>query len=167
MFEQSDRIRSNKFQAPAPSLRFLHTSFLHPSRFCYFHLTLASLFLTPTSVRHDDLMLFSSSSLLFISNLRFFSSAISLQFPPFSPVLLFTLLPLLSFPLSSFLCSARPSSSAHVDMSTVTFEADPLDLDAEEPPEFQGDPRSPKAMSGSVTSPQANIHRLPFFKKVT
>ncbi|TWW70278.1 Voltage-dependent L-type calcium channel subunit beta-1 [Takifugu flavidus] len=90
----------------------------------------------------------------------------SRQFPPFSPVLLFTLLPLLSFPLSSFLCSARPSSSAHVDMSTVTFDADPLDLDAEEPPEFQGDPRSPKAMSGSVTSPQANVHRLPFFKKM-
>lgn len=49
----------------------------------------------------------------------------------------------------------------------MTFDADPLDLDAEEPPELQGDPRSSKAMSGSVTSPQANIHRLPFFKKVT
>lgn len=60
-----------------------------------------------------------------------------------------------------------PVSSAHVDMSTVAFDADPLDLDAEEPPEFQGDPRSPKGISGSVTSPQANVHRLPFFKKVT
>lgn len=58
-------------------------------------------------------------------------------------------------------------SSAHVDMSTVAFDVDPLDLDAEEPPEFQGDPRSSKGMSGSVTSPQANAHRLPFFKKVT
>lgn len=67
------------------------------------------------------------------------------------------------------LCTAHPSppSSAHVDMSTVAFDVDPLDLDAEEPPEFQGDPRSPKGMSGSVTSPQANAHRLPFFKKVT
>lgn len=58
-----------------------------------------------------------------------------------------------------------PFRSAHVDMST--FDVDPLDLDAEEPPEPQGDPRSPKATSGSVTSPQANAHRLPFFKKVT
>uniref|UniRef100_H3DAD9 Voltage-dependent L-type calcium channel subunit beta-1 n=1 Tax=Tetraodon nigroviridis TaxID=99883 RepID=H3DAD9_TETNG len=59
-----------------------------------------------------------------------------------------------------------PPGTAHVDMSTVTFDADPLDLDAEEPPEFQGDPRSSKGMPGSVTSPQANIHRLPFFKKM-
>lgn len=66
------------------------------------------------------------------------------------------------------LCTVRPpASSAHVDMSTVAFDVDPLDLDAEEPPEFQGDPRSSKGMSGSVTSPQANTHRLPFFKKVT
>lgn len=54
-----------------------------------------------------------------------------------------------------------------MDTSTVAFDVDPLDLDAEEPPEFQGEPRSPKGMSGSVTSPQANAHRLPFFKKVT
>ncbi|CAF90197.1 unnamed protein product [Tetraodon nigroviridis] len=63
-------------------------------------------------------------------------------------------------------CLAVDDSVAHVDMSTVTFDADPLDLDAEEPPEFQGDPRSSKGMPGSVTSPQANIHRLPFFKKM-
>lgn len=49
----------------------------------------------------------------------------------------------------------------------MTIDVDPLDLDAEEPPESQGDPRSSKNMSGSVTSPQANTHRLPFFKKVT
>lgn len=49
----------------------------------------------------------------------------------------------------------------------MAFDVDPLDLDAEEPPEFPGEPRSPKTMSGSVTSPQANAHRLPFFKKVT
>lgn len=49
----------------------------------------------------------------------------------------------------------------------MAFDVDPLDLDAEEPPEFQGEPRSPKSTSGSVTSPQANAHRLPFFKKVT
>lgn len=49
----------------------------------------------------------------------------------------------------------------------MAFDVDPLDLDAEEPPEFQGDARSPKGQSGSVTSPQANAHRLPFFKKVT
>uniref|UniRef100_A0A665UIP2 Voltage-dependent L-type calcium channel subunit beta-1 n=1 Tax=Echeneis naucrates TaxID=173247 RepID=A0A665UIP2_ECHNA len=60
----------------------------------------------------------------------------------------------------------RPTPPAHVDMSTMAFDVDPLDLDAEEPPESQGDPRSPKGMSGSVTSPQANTHRLPFFKKM-
>ncbi|XP_031174695.1 voltage-dependent L-type calcium channel subunit beta-1 isoform X4 [Sander lucioperca] len=59
-----------------------------------------------------------------------------------------------------------PPGTAHVDMSTVAFDVDPLDLDAEEPPESQGDPRSSKGMSGSVTSPQANAHRLPFFKKM-
>uniref|UniRef100_A0A665UHV0 Voltage-dependent L-type calcium channel subunit beta-1 n=1 Tax=Echeneis naucrates TaxID=173247 RepID=A0A665UHV0_ECHNA len=58
------------------------------------------------------------------------------------------------------------SGTPHVDMSTMAFDVDPLDLDAEEPPESQGDPRSPKGMSGSVTSPQANTHRLPFFKKM-
>ncbi|KAA8585393.1 hypothetical protein FQN60_004087 [Etheostoma spectabile] len=59
-----------------------------------------------------------------------------------------------------------PPGTAHVDMSTVAFDVDPLELDAEEPPESQGDPRSSKGMSGSVTSPQANAHRLPFFKKM-
>ncbi|KAM7387301.1 hypothetical protein PAMA_009767 [Pampus argenteus] len=59
-----------------------------------------------------------------------------------------------------------PPGTVHVDMSTVAFDVDPLDLDAEEPPESQGDPRSSKGMSGSVTSPQANAHRLPFFKKM-
>uniref|UniRef100_A0A8C7GX65 Voltage-dependent L-type calcium channel subunit beta-1 n=1 Tax=Oncorhynchus kisutch TaxID=8019 RepID=A0A8C7GX65_ONCKI len=59
-----------------------------------------------------------------------------------------------------------PTSPAHVDMSTMAFDLDPLDLDAEEPPEPQGDPRSPKGSAGSVTSPQGQIHRLPFFKKM-
>ncbi|XP_056438738.1 voltage-dependent L-type calcium channel subunit beta-1 isoform X3 [Gadus macrocephalus] len=59
-----------------------------------------------------------------------------------------------------------PPGTAHVDMTTVTFDVDPLDLDFEEPPDSQGDPRSPKGTSGSVTSPQANAHRLPFFKKM-
>lgn len=63
--------------------------------------------------------------------------------------------------------SSSPLSSAHVDMSTGSFDAETLDLDAEEPPESQGDPHSPKGTSGSVISPQANAHRLPFFKKVT
>lgn len=73
-----------------------------------------------------------------------------------------------SFLLSSLSVHRPPSpSSAHVDMSTVAFDVDPLDLDAEELPDSQGDPRSSKGMSGSVTSPQANAHRLPFFKKVT
>lgn len=103
-----------------------------------------------------------------------------LRFPSFwmclTFFLLFTLPPFLLFLLyyflllSSFLLlftALPPTSSAHVDMSTVAFDVDPLDLDAEEPPEFQGDPRSSKGMSGSVTSPQANTHRLPFFKKVT
>lgn len=105
-----------------------------------------------------------------------------LQFPPCLFIifcLLFTLPPFLlclvwllslSLSLSLLFSSHRlpsPPSSAHVDMSNVSFDVDPLDLDAEEPPEFQGDPRSSKGMSGSVTSPQANAHRLPFFKKVT
>ncbi|XP_037331475.2 voltage-dependent L-type calcium channel subunit beta-1 isoform X1 [Pungitius pungitius] len=59
-----------------------------------------------------------------------------------------------------------PPGTAHLDMSTVAFDVDPLDLEAEEPPESQGDPRSTKGMSGSVSSPQANAHRLPFFKKM-
>ncbi|KAM9746587.1 voltage-dependent L-type calcium channel subunit beta-1 isoform 2-T2 [Menidia menidia] len=59
-----------------------------------------------------------------------------------------------------------PPGTAHLDTSTGSFDGDPLDLDAEEPPEFQGDARSSKGMSGSVTSPQANAHRLPFFKKM-
>lgn len=69
-------------------------------------------------------------------------------------------------PLSAPL-ALPPPPSAHVDTSTVAFDVDPIDLDVEEPPEFQGEPRSSKGISGSVTSPQANIHRLPFFKKVT
>uniref|UniRef100_A0A3Q3XFJ7 Voltage-dependent L-type calcium channel subunit beta-1 n=1 Tax=Mola mola TaxID=94237 RepID=A0A3Q3XFJ7_MOLML len=60
----------------------------------------------------------------------------------------------------------RQNRLTHVDMSTVTFDVDPLDLEAEEPPEFQGEPRSSKGTSGNVTSPQANTHRLPFFKKM-
>lgn len=85
------------------------------------------------------------------------------------PLLLCLVFPFLFFFLvCSYLCAARPyPSSAHVDMSNVSFDVDPLDLDAEEPPESQGDPRSTKGTSGSVTSPQANAHRLPFFKKVT
>ncbi|XP_043955863.1 voltage-dependent L-type calcium channel subunit beta-1 isoform X6 [Gambusia affinis] len=59
-----------------------------------------------------------------------------------------------------------PPGTAPVDTSTAAFDVDPLDLDAEEPPESQGDPRSPKGISGSITSPQANAHRLPFFKKM-
>uniref|UniRef100_A0A096LQ19 Voltage-dependent L-type calcium channel subunit beta-1 n=1 Tax=Poecilia formosa TaxID=48698 RepID=A0A096LQ19_POEFO len=60
----------------------------------------------------------------------------------------------------------RPTPPGTVnDHTTAAFDVDPLDLDAEEPPESQGDPRSPKGISGSVTSPQANAHRLPFFKK--
>ncbi|XP_014830582.1 PREDICTED: voltage-dependent L-type calcium channel subunit beta-1 isoform X2 [Poecilia mexicana] len=59
-----------------------------------------------------------------------------------------------------------PPGTAPMDTSTAAFDVDPLDLDAEEPPESQGDPRSPKGISGSVTSPQANAHRLPFFKKM-
>lgn len=72
----------------------------------------------------------------------------------------------LSFPVLSLSLSTPPHPSAHVDMSTMAFDLDPLDLDAEEPPEPQGDPRSPKGSAGSVTSPQGQIHRLPFFKKV-
>nr|XP_023691270.1 voltage-dependent L-type calcium channel subunit beta-1 isoform X4 [Paramormyrops kingsleyae] len=59
-----------------------------------------------------------------------------------------------------------PPGTAPVEMSTVTFDVDPLDLDAEEPPEAQAESRSPRSSGGSVTSPQANAHRLPFFKKM-
>lgn len=97
-----------------------------------------------------------------------------LLFPPPCPFFLpflscyFFFFLLCSSGRSLFLLHPPPApSSAHVDTSTVAFDVDPLDLDAEEPPDFQGEPRSPKSMSGSVTSPQANAHRLPFFKKVT
>ncbi|KAL4659283.1 voltage-dependent L-type calcium channel subunit beta-1-like isoform X1 [Arapaima gigas] len=56
-----------------------------------------------------------------------------------------------------------PPGTAPVEMSTVAFDVDPLELDAEEP---HTEPRSPRASAGSVTSPQANAHRLPFFKKM-
>nr|XP_061805945.1 voltage-dependent L-type calcium channel subunit beta-1-like [Nerophis lumbriciformis] len=59
-----------------------------------------------------------------------------------------------------------PPGTAHVDVPTVTYDVDPLELDGEDLPDSQGDPHSPKGMSGSVTSPQANAHRLPFFKKM-
>ncbi|XP_035254145.1 voltage-dependent L-type calcium channel subunit beta-1-like isoform X5 [Anguilla rostrata] len=59
-----------------------------------------------------------------------------------------------------------PPGTAHVEMSTVGFDVEPLDLDSEEPSEPQADSRSPRASAGSVTSPQANAHRLPFFKKM-
>lgn len=102
---------------------------------------------------------------LFILPLCFFSALVLFCFT----LSCFIFLPL--FLLSCFFSASAPPTlplpSAHVDMSTVAFDVDPLDLDAEEPPESQGDPRSSKGMSGSVTSPQANIHRLPFFKKVT
>uniref|UniRef100_A0A3B3WMF9 Voltage-dependent L-type calcium channel subunit beta-1 n=1 Tax=Poecilia mexicana TaxID=48701 RepID=A0A3B3WMF9_9TELE len=73
------------------------------------------------------------------------------------------------------LSSSKSGGSSSLDVAVGTrrptppgtaFDVDPLDLDAEEPPESQGDPRSPKGISGSVTSPQANAHRLPFFKKM-
>ncbi|KAK7901920.1 hypothetical protein WMY93_018689 [Mugilogobius chulae] len=57
-----------------------------------------------------------------------------------------------------------PPGTVHPDAS---FDMDSVDLEAEDPMELMGDPRSPKSQSGSVTSPhQANIHRLPFFKKM-
>ncbi|XP_077590527.1 voltage-dependent L-type calcium channel subunit beta-1 isoform X2 [Stigmatopora nigra] len=59
-----------------------------------------------------------------------------------------------------------PPGTAHVDGPTVTYDLDPLEMDGEELPDSQGDLHSPKGMSGSVTSPQANAHRLPFFKKM-
>ncbi len=121
------------------SCDFLHASF-------WMHLTFFLLFTLP----------------LFAFPLLYFClvSLSPLSLPPLLLLYLFLL-----FPFSA--PTAPPPQSAHVDMSTVTFDVDPLDLDAEEPPEFQGDPRSSKGMSGSVTSPQANAHRLPFFKKVT
>uniref|UniRef100_A0A8C9SSC6 Voltage-dependent L-type calcium channel subunit beta-1 n=1 Tax=Scleropages formosus TaxID=113540 RepID=A0A8C9SSC6_SCLFO len=59
-----------------------------------------------------------------------------------------------------------PPGTVPVEMSTVAFDVDPLELDAEELPEPNTEPRSPRASAGSVTSPQANAHRLPFFKKM-
>lgn len=102
---------------------------------------------------------------LFAFPLLCFLYSLTLPCLALSSLLSFSVL-LLSLSLSAPPVLPTPSS-AHVDTSTVAFDVDPLDLDAEEPPEFQGDPRSSKGMSGSVTSPQANAHRLPFFKKVT
>lgn len=104
------------------------------------------------------LLLFTLPLLLFLYYYFLYPHALLLCLVLLSP------LPFLSLSLHR---PPLPPSSAHVDTSTVAFDVDPLDLDAEEPPEFQGDPRSSKGMSGSVTSPQANAHRLPFFKKVT
>lgn len=135
------------------------------------------------SVTLCHLFFFSICRVLFVPSL-FNSSMLLTFFPLFAlPHLLYFSVPFsppspsctsppssVSFLLSlSFFCASPdpPPPSAHVDMSTVAFDVDPLDLDAEELPESQGDPRSPKGMSGSVTSPQANTHRLPFFKKVT
>ncbi|XP_015217681.2 voltage-dependent L-type calcium channel subunit beta-1 isoform X1 [Lepisosteus oculatus] len=59
-----------------------------------------------------------------------------------------------------------PPATAHVEISTVGFDVDPLDLDAEEPSEPPIDSRSPKTSVSSVTSPQANAKRIPFFKKM-
>ncbi|XP_035262662.1 voltage-dependent L-type calcium channel subunit beta-1-like isoform X7 [Anguilla anguilla] len=59
-----------------------------------------------------------------------------------------------------------PPGTAPMEMSTVAFDLDPLDLEAEEAAEPPADPHSPRASAGSVTSPQANAHRLPFFKKM-
>lgn len=88
--------------------------------------------------------------------------------PFFSHLLVLLFVVSHALPGSGFSSSSSSAlSSAHVDMSTGSFDAETLDLDAEEPPESQGDPHSPKGTSGSVISPQANAHRLPFFKKVT
>ncbi|CAL9693001.1 unnamed protein product [Knipowitschia caucasica] len=57
-----------------------------------------------------------------------------------------------------------PPGTVHPDAS---FDMDSVDLEADDSMELMGEPRSPKSQSGSVTSPhQANIHRLPFFKKM-
>ncbi|XP_051792425.1 LOW QUALITY PROTEIN: voltage-dependent L-type calcium channel subunit beta-1 [Erpetoichthys calabaricus] len=59
-----------------------------------------------------------------------------------------------------------PPASGNAELSNVTFDIDALDLDAEEAAEPQGDHRSPKTSVSSVTTPQANAKRVPFFKKV-
>ncbi|MGH0134029.1 UNVERIFIED_CONTAM: hypothetical protein FKN15_052618 [Acipenser sinensis] len=57
-----------------------------------------------------------------------------------------------------------PPTTGHVELSNVTFDIDTLDLDAEEP---GTEPlvNQPKSSVSSVTSPQANAKRIPFFKK--
>ncbi|XP_041122364.1 voltage-dependent L-type calcium channel subunit beta-1-like isoform X2 [Polyodon spathula] len=58
-----------------------------------------------------------------------------------------------------------PPATGHVELSNVTFDIDALDLDAEEP---GTEPlvNQPKTSVSSVTSPQANAKRIPFFKKM-
>ncbi|XP_058862619.1 voltage-dependent L-type calcium channel subunit beta-1 isoform X3 [Acipenser ruthenus] len=58
-----------------------------------------------------------------------------------------------------------PPTMGHLELSNVTFDIDALDLDAEEP---GTEPlvNQPKSSVSSVTSPQANAKRIPFFKKM-
>ncbi|XP_055079608.1 voltage-dependent L-type calcium channel subunit beta-1 isoform X2 [Periophthalmus magnuspinnatus] len=56
-----------------------------------------------------------------------------------------------------------PPGTVHPDAS---FEIDSVDLEAEESMDLTGEPRTPKSLSGSVTSPHQAIPRLPFFKKM-
>uniref|UniRef100_A0A3B3ZVB3 Voltage-dependent L-type calcium channel subunit beta-1 n=1 Tax=Periophthalmus magnuspinnatus TaxID=409849 RepID=A0A3B3ZVB3_9GOBI len=57
----------------------------------------------------------------------------------------------------------RQNRLIHPDAS---FEIDSVDLEAEESMDLTGEPRTPKSLSGSVTSPHQAIPRLPFFKKM-
>ncbi|MGH0155077.1 UNVERIFIED_CONTAM: hypothetical protein FKN15_044346 [Acipenser sinensis] len=61
-------------------------------------------------------------------------------------------------------CARKPRKQGHVELSNVTFDIDALELDAEEP---GTEPlvNQPKTSVSSVTSPQANAKRIPFFKK--
>lgn len=103
------------------------------------------------------LLFFLSSSSLLFCPLPLFSSSFTLVSFSIS----------LSPPLSCSIPSLKP---AHLpigplaDLSSGLYD-DALDSDVEEVE--PADTRDHKGVGGSVTSPQGNLPRLPFFKKVT
>lgn len=177
-FKKCDAVRQKKdHHPPATSCRLLRNTWLLIMRekksfqFCKLHLFWYSWEKSTETFSSKNMFFFQnwpvSIKQFFFLNFNLLNSvvngnaaSVSLLFSPFS--LLFFIL--LSPPSLSELST---QTIAPVDTSTAAFDVDPLDLDAEEPHESQGDPRSPKGISGSITSPQANAHRLPFFKKVT
>lgn len=98
------------------------------------------------------LFFLSSSSLIFCPLPLFPSSFFLVSFSISSPLLFYPLKP------------AHLPIGPLADLSSGLYD-DALDSDVEEVE--PADTRDHKGVGGSVTSPQGNLPRLPFFKKVT